>query len=389
VDDIFFWCLALACAKCGVTLHHAVRVGSHYHLTVTLLEERLGDFLYRLNHSMSCALNVLLVKERYDAPGQLFDGRQTHVMRLLDAEAQMASVLYERCNPPTAGLSETCDGIPGQTLPPALWKSGAGIEFEMPKVYFASGPKRRRLRTEPPPLLFLAFGGDVDALVHHLTKLEREAERKIRDARRGRPVRTPDEVRAIHPYDEPKTLREAGGQTVPCFRVGGGPLARMKGAVEVTAWRKQYREARKRWEAGDRDAVFPHGTYQMRRRYDAKVADPDPEAWVSAPGITMEEAKALVAAGEAERDKDLVNRVRAAVMDGLDELLRDEPEDKPDPDEPASAESTNRPRPSAVTLHRFDNYRPRDGQEHPSRLIRLRDHWRRRKGRRGQPPPQH
>ena len=52
------------------------------------------------------------------------------------------------------------------------------------------------------------------------------------------------------------------------------------------------------------------------------MADPDPEAWVSAPGITMEEAKALVAAGEAERDKDLVNRVRAAVMDGLDELLR-------------------------------------------------------------------
>ena len=386
VDDIWFWCLALACEKCGVVLHHAVRVGSHYHLTITCLEENLGEFLWWLNHSMSRALNALLEKEGYDAPGQLFDGRQTHVMRLMDAEAQMVSLVYERLNPPKAGLSETCDGIPGKTLPPAMWKSGTGLELERPSVYFASGPTRRRVRTEPQPLLYLAFGGDVDALVHHLNKLEREGERAIRRARDGRPARTLEEVRAIHPCDEPRTPREAGGGRVPCFKTGLGPLAQMKGAVEVTGWRKQYRAARKRWEGGDRDGQFPHGTYEMRRSHGAEVAEPAPDAWVSAPGVTLEEAKAMVATGAAQRDEDLVNRVRETVMESLDELLRDEPAERPDPEAAAEPKVVNVARPGAVTVHGFANRRRYGCEEDPRRLIRLRDHWRR-VGRRGQPPP--
>ena len=209
VDRIWVWCLAAACARCGVTVHHAVRVGSHYHLTFTVTRNNLGEFLWSLNHSMSCALNALLDERGYEAPGQIFDGRQMHVMRVLDAEAQMASLVYERLNPVEAGLADTCDGIPGVVLGPARWRAG-GYEQAKPPVFFASGPERQRLTMGPPPLLYLAFGGEVDALVHHLRKLEREGERRIRKARNGRPARTAAEVRAIDPFDEPRTGKERG-----------------------------------------------------------------------------------------------------------------------------------------------------------------------------------
>ncbi|MBO6936663.1 MAG: hypothetical protein JJ863_16945 [Deltaproteobacteria bacterium] len=382
VDDIFFWCLVMVAEKCGVYLHHAVRVGSHYHLTFTITRKNLGEFLRLLHHQMSCMLNTLLARERYDAPHELFDARGSHVMRLMDAEAQLGHIVYERLNPPAAGLSDTCDGVPGRTLDPGLWK-GAGVRLTRPTVYTASKKRSRVLRVSPPPLLYRAFGGDLDGLVHHIGKLERDGEQAIRAARK-RPAKTAAEVRGIHPWDEPMTLRESGGGRVPSFKTGKrgleGKDAEIRGALEVRGFREAHASANEEWRAGNRDVEYPCGTYEMGRFHGARVADAAWDAWVSAPGPTLDEVKAELARDDVECegvDPEMLERVRGAVVHGAAEMVDEKAGCAGDaaPREDVVEPSNERPAPE--THHRFAKLRPGATSEQPRRIIRLRDNRRR------------
>jgi hypothetical protein len=39
-------------------------------------------------------------------------------------------------------------------------------------------------------------------------------------------------------------------------------------------WKAEYNDCRDRWRAGDRDVVFPYGTYLYRVRHSVRVAEP-------------------------------------------------------------------------------------------------------------------
>jgi putative transposase len=343
VDDVFFWCLAYAAEACGVHLHHAVRVSSHHHLTFTVTRKNLGEFLRLLHHQISSMLNALLEREGHEAPRELFDARGSHVMRLMDAEAQLAHLVYERVNVVDAGLADSCDGVPGRTLDPGLWK-GAGVRLERPRVYVSKRRDSHELKLSPPALLYRAFGGDLDALVHHQRKLERETARVIR-ARRGRRARTSDEVRAIDPWDEPRTPRESSGERVPSFKTGlqglAGRNARVRGATEVRAFREMHGAANQQWCAGNREVEYPYGTYEMRRFHGAKVAAPTADAWVSAPGPTLDDVKAELDRGEVHADEELVDRVRKVVVPQAEQTAGEDDTSEPD-DSPEDRDPTER-----------------------------------------------
>jgi hypothetical protein len=104
VEQCWLYALADAQRVLGFALHHTVRVITHHHTSVTLAEPILGELARRLHHDVSCALNTLLAHERYDAPRNVFDGREPHCMRLLDAAAQASHLTYEYLNPVAAGL---------------------------------------------------------------------------------------------------------------------------------------------------------------------------------------------------------------------------------------------------------------------------------------------
>ena len=94
------WLFALAHAqlRTDVAVHLGQCVVSHHHLDVTPERDNFPEFLQLLHHDISSALNVLLARERYDRPGELFDKRSTHVMRCLDAAAQATSLNYTFLN---------------------------------------------------------------------------------------------------------------------------------------------------------------------------------------------------------------------------------------------------------------------------------------------------
>lgn len=318
VEQCWLYALADAQRATKVAVHHAVRVITHHHVSLTLTQPNLGRFLRRFHHDASCALNALLARERYDIPRNVFDKRSAHAMRLLDAGAQASHLTYEYLNPCAAGLVARPEHMPGTVLDWGHWKSG-GIRVARPDVYFDdSRPDELWLELTPPPLLLQAFDGDLDALVHHMRRLSDDGMRALRDARRRAPFGA-QKLRRLHPWNEPKTMAEPGGRAVPSFKVGArGLLGRRRecaAALEVREWRAEHEAARLERLAG-RPAVFPHGTYGMRVFHGAQVAPARDGAIVAQPGPLLAQI-GLASDGERAR---LVEEVRAAWREEADEV---------------------------------------------------------------------
>lgn len=77
--------------------------------------------------------------------------------------------------------------------------------------------------------------------------------------------------------------RKAADDTFPRFALNPRVACkdvdlRTKALRDLVAWRKRVAQASKDWRQGDRDVVFPHGTYGMRRFHGAQVAGPAPPA---------------------------------------------------------------------------------------------------------------
>ncbi|MDH5671742.1 MAG: hypothetical protein OEZ06_06305, partial [Myxococcales bacterium] len=161
----------------------------------------LPEFIKLLHEDNSCSLNTLMARERYDQPDELFDDRPSHMLQLRDCEAQALHLLYEFVNCVAAGLVDRPERMPGFVFDFDLWLS-VYIDVPKPKIYFGdSRPDVIRMKVTPPPLLYQAFGGDMERLVYHMKRMAREAVQKIVKARK-RPALGPEGVMALHPWSE-------------------------------------------------------------------------------------------------------------------------------------------------------------------------------------------
>jgi hypothetical protein len=387
VSDIWLYALADAARETGVAVHESQLVVNHHHTDVTPSQANLPDFIHRLHTDTSKALNELMEHEGYEPPRSVFDDRPTHCMRLLDAPAQVSQLIYTDVNTAAAGLVRRPEEMPGRRMPSFRDWLGDGIVIPKPPIHFGKDrPSELVLRPEPAPLMMLAFGGDLRALVYHLEKLCREALSDIRAVRKGPPLGA-QRVRRLHPHDEPSTPAEPRGQSrAPSYRIG----ARGFGELEVHERARDERRAfldvheacRQERLAGE-DPSFPHGTFAMRVFHNAPVDDPLPDALLAAPGPLLEEV--LAELEERPRDEGaaiaVVEGVRGAWNDeSLDvterEAMRFDRPAEPPGDLPANASGAPAPD-TAVTVHQHD--RRRSWEAPPSRLIVRRD------SRRGRP----
>jgi hypothetical protein len=420
VKQAWLYAMALAQSHTRVAVHHGTLVINHHHVTATPEDDQLPLFLQIFHHELSCAINTLLARERYDQPGELLDKRSTHLMRLCDEPAQSTGLAYERLNTAAAGLVARPEHMPGFVFDFGLWKAGY-IEVPRPDFYFSERqPEVLRLEVTPPPLLYRAFGGDMDKLVHSMERLVEQGLRELRAKRNGEPLGA-RRITRLHPWSEPRTLRETRGQRVPTFRIGArgivGQLQHIEAAVETRAFRQEHREVRLARAAGDSEREAPYGTYLMRVRHGAPMGPP-PEpfaAIVTRPGPTLREVKAELEARAARGLGTADPEPRFALIDESRQALRDEAEalceqasggmdfrSPPRAVSPPSTvardegdrqpdEATEPPDRSAVAVvrHRFD--RPdRDGRDRASRrVVTLRDRrmGRRHRIRHGSDPP--
>lgn len=295
VMQIWLWVLAGAQRKYSVAIHHTTLNVTHQHSTITTPNEaNLPNFTEYVHREMSKALNVLLAELRYEQAGEIFEDGQVHQMRLLDAEACMSHILYERLNGVAAGLVDRPEDTPDSRFDYKLWR-GDPLTIERPPVYFSSkGDAERDLFISVDPQTYIDFRGDIDRIVHSFRKGERGAVRAFRKARTF-PVLGAKKMRRIHPWNEPRTNREVGGQVIPTFKMGArgvtGRKTRIVVCQEITKFRNDHAEANELRRKG-RDATYPAGTYKMRVEHDVNVAEPD--GVLTAPGMTLDEAVAML-----------------------------------------------------------------------------------------------
>jgi hypothetical protein len=395
VREIWLYSLALAQAETEVTIHHGVLVINHEHLIVTGLRDNLPEFTWRLHHDVSCAINALLARERYDSPRDMWDGREPHYMRLLDEGAQASHLVYQHLNCVAAGLVDRPEHMPDFAFDFGLWKTG-GIEVRRPDVYFSEDrPETLRLHVSPPPLLYRAFGGTVERLVYHMHRSSESALQSMRRARK-RPVAGVKKIKRLHPWNEPRTLRESGGRRKPTFRIGGrgilGLAEEIACVLEVRDFRTRYRRSFDAWRTSDRAAAFPFGTYQMRVVHRAAAEPrPLPDAIVAMPGPSLADVIAELEREPVERDDlvgetaTLLDDVRAAFTEEAADIIATDAVSLDDePVRVSFGSDDEEKRPVIVVRHRFDR---RADDERARRIIVLRDR-RRGRARHGNDPPE-
>ncbi|MAQ19325.1 MAG: hypothetical protein CMN30_31560 [Sandaracinus sp.] len=376
VDDIFFYSLAHAAMATRVSVHLSTRMPTHHHTDVTPSEDNLPDFTARFHSDVAGAVKTLLAHERYEPPQTLWDGRDPHYMRLVDAPAQAAQLTYDYLNPAAAGLVSQPTHMPGRTLDFAHWKT-EGLVIKRPPVYFdRSRPEELLLELEPPPLLMREFNGDLKTLVYHMERMSRDGLRAIRAARTGSPLGA-QRLRRIHPHDEPRTPAEPGGQRIPTFRIGArgavGAQTYVHACRETTHFRQEHERCRKARLAGS-EPMFPHGTYAMRVMHGATVAEPLDDALLTQPGPLLHEVLSeLETVDRVTSDpQPLIREVNEAWADEAADIVSDNELSFGTPAKEARAlplDPDERPEPE--TVHVSDVRRERE--RNPKRVITRRD----------------
>jgi hypothetical protein len=274
-----------------------------------------------------------------------------------------------------------------------LWKS-EGVVVKRPELYFDKArPSELILTFTPPPLLLLEFDGDIDKLVYNMKRLTDHAGQCLREARHGRAPMGAQAVQRLHPWSEPRTLREKRGQRVPTFRIGArgidGCIAAACAAAEVKQFRTENGETRLARKAGDLSAVYPFGTFEQVEFHGApeqpKCKD---TAFVTKPGPLLADVMNKLAQERSQHERQaaraqaiansddahLAFEEEAATLVAEDEMHFDSKMSSGDKTPTATAAQ----RTQAVVQHRFARTN-NDPSTAPRRIVTLRD------ARRGRP----
>lgn len=269
IRQFYLYTLALCARQFDVLVHAVVLMSTHEHLIVTDTKGRLPDFLHRLHRLVALGTKALRKWE-----GPTWDHERPSVVRLLTVEAVLEKLAYVMANPVKAGLVQRARHWPGvMVLPQELGRRTWTLE--RPKVYFDPNspqwPDAIELSLAMPPQLRDHYTDRAirDAVSRELERQELLAEQELKG--RNWRVLGAQRVRQLSPYRRARTSEPIRGRN-PTFAVGRGQTRLFFEAVaELRAFRLAYRRAFAHWRSGLRNAVFPRGTWGMRRFHGIAV----------------------------------------------------------------------------------------------------------------------
>ena len=272
-------------------------------------DRELAEATRILHRTTACAINAELRKKKFDAPGSVWDKRQTHWKTLVDVEAVGSRLVYDHLNNVAAGWVEHPLDVPfGHHLGFELWKAG-GVAIPKPdNAYFSKRmPKEIELRLTPPIAMVRKYGHDVDAMVEWLEELRDGRIVRLKAARFG-PVRGVGKMRRVHPWDEPDSDKEIIGAPSKIYAVGQqgpeGDLVRERCTLDVVGHRDAHSNRIVRWKKGDRKSAFPPGTLRGYTFLGMPLDPPSPGAVLGTPHPTREEVELEL----AEKATELARR---------------------------------------------------------------------------------
>ena len=272
IEDAFWYCLGVCAKKYGIEIHAALLMSTHPHLVYT--DTRGLQPLFKREFHRLFAHCVKAIR---GWPEEVFKPNSPGgEHEPLNEEALVESIGYLIGNPPTAFAVRYSKDWPGaKTLPQDI--GTRVVRAKRPDVYFDPNnpdwPEWAEVRLVMPDSLVEKYGAEgarrriADVVRRHEHKAFSEAKARgiaFKGARRV--VRTPHTVRA--------RSYEVFGKINPRISAAGDAELAAAKISQLRQFDADYDDTLARWTAGDRRAVFPHGTWWMRIHHGVRVRPP-------------------------------------------------------------------------------------------------------------------
>jgi putative transposase len=266
--NAFIYCLALAANGAQMKVVAFLAHSNHHHTIVVDTYGRMPEFLEAFHKLFAKHQNVL--RGRWE---NFWAAEATSVVELLGREDILAKMTYALTNPVKDHMVKRADRWPGASSLRANL-DGRIVHAHRPQLFFRKDgdqPESVTLSCERPPGFEGLGPKEWRAL---LEEKVRAVEVTAAEDRRARDVQILGRVNVLlqRPTDCPES-REPRRQLNP--RVASlNKWARIEALQRNKTFIAAYRMARALWQTG-LDAIFPHGTYWLRR-FAGVAVDPAP-----------------------------------------------------------------------------------------------------------------
>ncbi len=269
VEQIYLYCLGEAAQRYHITLNGFIAMSNHQHLVVRDNLGNFPEFLAHLHKMIAKAMNAL--RGRWE---NFWASEQPSAVHLVAPTDRFDKLVYLLANPVADHLVDRVGDWPG-ACSFGLHMSGRTKTVTRPSGFFrpdGNMPDEVTLRIERPDGFEGLSEAEWVAKLADAVRLEEERARGDRRAS-GLGVLGRKAVLRAEPTDSPKTIepRRKLRPHIACR----DKARRVAELAALVTFRAERQAALLRALNGERDVVFPHGTYRIRSLF---LAAPPPVA---------------------------------------------------------------------------------------------------------------
>ncbi len=263
--EIFKYCLAVAAQRTGVLVHAVAVMSNHYHAVCTDPEGRLPEFMTYLHRLTAVCMNAAM--GRWE---NFWASEKPSAVLLENDDDILDKIVYTACNPVAAELVAKAAHWPGLTA----YHAGKTLTAVRPDVFFRDEgdmAESASITLTPPPLATKLSPQNYNEKISNLVHDE-ELRIQTEMAALGRAFIGKAAVLAQKVGDSPFTRepRRRLNPTVACK----SKWHRIEALRRQKRFILEYREALLEWRRGNREVLFPAGTYALRIHAGVSCAPP-------------------------------------------------------------------------------------------------------------------
>ncbi|MDB4956674.1 MAG: hypothetical protein JWO36_4243 [Myxococcales bacterium] len=266
-NNAFIYCLGVAAQRYGIEVILPVAESNHHHTTIFDRDGREPEFTAHFHQLLARCQNAY--RGRWE---NFWSSEPACTVRLIGRDTVIAKLIYAASNPVKDRLVTRVHHWPGVNGYTNLI-FGRSLEATRPRHFFSEDgamPEKVTLHLKIPPEL-----GPAQDIINAVRKGVESVEAAVAAERRqtGTRVLGRRAVRDQSWSDSPQST-EPRRNLRPRF-AAADPETRIGALLHYRAFLDAYRDARDRWVSGQA-ALFPHGTYWLRRFANVVTAPPSP-----------------------------------------------------------------------------------------------------------------
>jgi len=266
MNQVIEYLVAVGCQRYDIVLLAIVVMSNHYHLVAEDVLGRHPELTCWLHSQLAKAGNC--VRGRSDS---MWECGEPNVVELADFETVLDKCAYVLANPVRAGLVKNGHEWIGvrSDADAVLTKPRRIAKPDIPYFAGPEWPDEVELRFDVPPSLAHMTAEELaERLKERAAKVEAEARAEVKA--KGLEFAGVERLRRRRWQDRAAAPdREARGRTIKPLVAARSKALRRAVLDRLATFRRAYRAAREAFVSGQRDVLFPYGTWAMVHTHGA------------------------------------------------------------------------------------------------------------------------